>query len=458
LDVAHWLDHTAYPTWRKKELLDQWRDCINPYERKPDGTLKYGKVKSFVKLESYPEYKHARCINARHDIFKCLVGPAFRAIDEEVYKNPYFIKKVPVSQRPEYIREHVYVPGRSYVVTDHSQYEAAFTADLMEDCEFQLYDYMLSNHPFHDDFMALMREVVAGTNVCSFKDLVIEIQATRMSGEMCTSLGNGFANLMSFLFEAKRRGASDVRGIVEGDDGLFSMEGPHPTKEGMAENGFTVKMEIVQDFNEASFCGFIFDPEEGINIKTPLELLTNFGWLPARYMNCNDKKLKELYRCKALSYAHQFPGCPVVAAFAHYVLRITHGNRARMYWNDMYMRAKMLDIFEQHNRHGVPHKTPGVDTRLLFEKKFGITIAHQLAIEHYFNTTEDLVVSHPTLDYYGLRLNQLHYDRYAISSPPELVNQPPLHLHRTPVERDPASLLILPRGLERAAFWSVPRK
>lgn len=459
MSVEEWLKHTRYPEWRKQELLNEWNKTINPYVRNKDGSLKYGKVKSFVKLESYPEYKHARCINSRHDVFKCVVGPVFRAIDEVVYKNKHFIKKVPVNDRPDYIREHVYVCGRKYIVTDHSQYEAAFTADLMEDCEFQLYDYMLSRHPFHDQFMALMREVVAGTNVCNFKDLVIEIEATRMSGEMCTSLGNGFTNLMSFLYECQRIGATDVRGVVEGDDGLFSLEGPVPTKEGMAENGLTVKMEIVDEFNEASFCGFMFDPEEGINIKTPLEMLVNFGWLPGRYLGSKDSKILELYRCKALSYAHQFPGCPIVAAFAHYVLRMTKGKRARLFWSDAYMRDKYLTFLEMENKFGTPDIEPGLATRLLFEKKFGVTIRDQIEIENYFKSCDSFFVSNQTLDYYTPDINYSHYSKYVHGLQPKSPSGcSPLNFTRTLVPRDPESLLPMSSGRKREAFWSVPRK
>lgn len=459
LSVESWLKDTRYPEWRKQELLNEWKKVENPLIKNKDGTYKYGKVKSFVKLESYPEYKHARCINSRHDIFKCLVGPAFHAIDEVVYKNKYFIKKIPVADRPAYIRENVYVPGRKYIVTDHSQYEAAFTRDLMEDCEFQLYDYMLRNHPQRKQFMALMREVVADTNVCHFKDLVIEIEATRMSGEMCTSLGNGFANLCSFLFEAERNKATDVRGVVEGDDGLFSLQGNHPTKEGLAENGFTVKMEVVEEFNESSFCGFMFDPQEGINIKQPLDLLVNFGWLPARYLKCNNKKLMGLYRCKALSYAFQFPGCPIVDAFARYVLRMTEGNRAIILYNDSYMYDKMKTHFETYNKYGLKDVRPGVHTRALFAKKFGVLPHHQIQIEKYFENCKTFDFACPLLDSYQPTINYNHFNNYTHGySTRYPANAAPLNHVRNPVERDPESLLPMASGRERPSLWSVPRK
>lgn len=457
LSVEEWLKHTRYPDWRKQELLTTWKNTQNPYEKTKDGSYKYGKVKSFVKLESYPEYKHARCINSRHDVFKCVVGPVFRAIDEVVYKNKYFIKKVPVTDRPEYIRQHVYVPGRKYIVTDHSQFEAAFTADLMEDCEFQLYSYLLKNHPFKQQFMTMMRDVVAGTNVCHFKDLVIEIEATRMSGEMCTSLGNGFSNLMSFLFECSRTGATDVRGVVEGDDGLFSLQGQIPSQIGLAENGFTVKMEVVDDFNEASFCGFMFDPDEGINIKTPLELLVNFSWLPAKYLHSKENKLLELYRCKALSYAHQFPGCPVVASFAKYILRMTRGHRARLYWTDAYMRDKFQFFLKRENEFGTPDIEPGLPTRLLFQKKFGITVGDQVRIENYFNNLESWTINNDTLNTYTPTINYNHYYQYTYPLSGSVDSLPPLNFTRTMVERDPKSLLQMRSGQKRHHFWSVPR-
>lgn len=380
-----------------------------------------------------------------------MVGPAFNAMEAIIYKNPYFIKHIPVKDRPDYIKDKVYVAGRKYIITDHSQFEAAFTKDLFEDCEFQLYDYMMHLHPEHGHFMTLLREVIAGENLCNFKNVSIKIDATRMSGEMCTSLGNGFANLMTFLFQANENGCTDVRGVVEGDDGLFSMEGPHPTTEQLAANGLTVKMAEVSDFNEASFCGFIFDPEDKVNIKEPTGLLVKFGWLPGKYNNCSHKTKMGLYKCKALSYAFQFPGCPIIQEFAHYVLRMTNGYRLKLLSANSYTRKRMMDIFEEKQKSGVPYLEPPLNTRLLFQKMFDINVEEQMEIERYFRTLNTIQpFTHPILDAHCPNINMSHHLNYVSFA---TASKCPIQKARQFVKRIPESLIHMERG-ERWHYWS----
>lgn len=100
LSVEHWLEQTNYPDWRKKQLKAIHEKITNPYDEK------LFKVKSFIKDETYPSYKHARGINSRTDEFKTLVGPVIKLIEKEVFKLHWFIKKIPVRERPSYIKKN----------------------------------------------------------------------------------------------------------------------------------------------------------------------------------------------------------------------------------------------------------------------------------------------------------------------------------------------------------------
>lgn len=93
ITVETWIEKTNYPRWRKEQLLDKWKKIVD--RRDP----KHFRVKSFMKDETYPEYKHARAINSRSDEFKTLVGPIFKLIEKELFKLDWFIKKVPVKDR-----------------------------------------------------------------------------------------------------------------------------------------------------------------------------------------------------------------------------------------------------------------------------------------------------------------------------------------------------------------------
>jgi len=389
--IEHWLENTNYPAWRKAELLETWKNITNIR----DPTKKYLKVKSFMKDEVYPEYKHARAINSRHDAFKCYVGPIFKLIEHEVYKNQHFIKHIPVADRPKYIMEKLFRPNATYVATDYTAFESLFTAELMEACEFELYDYMTTHLPQHDDFMGLCRDVLMGRNVCEFKHFVVEVPATRMSGEMCTSLGNGFSNLMFMLFMCDLVGCTDVEGVVEGDDGLFVMNGTPPSVQDFEELGLVIKLEVHRDLNTASFCGIIFDTEDKVNITDPRDVLATFGWCSARYTLARTQIRKALLRCKSLSYAYQYPGCPIIQSLAQYGLRMTRSIDIRRILEkdrtmSMWEREQLLEAVAKVGYGNVPFVPVKINTRLLVEQQFGITIEHQIMVEKYLDNLGSL--------------------------------------------------------------------
>ncbi len=80
-----------------------------------------------------------------------------------------------------------------------------------------------------------------------------------MSGEMNTSLGNGFSNLMFMLYACEIQGI-ECDGIVEGDDGAFALSlkpGQKFDESIFAEMGLTIKLEKHTDLMSMSFCGIL---------------------------------------------------------------------------------------------------------------------------------------------------------------------------------------------------------
>lgn len=386
LSVPTWLKQTNYPQFRREELLRVWEDTDEDVTRDP--FRKHFKCKSFMKDETYPTWKHARGINSRSDAFKCAVGPIFKAIEHEVFKHPAFIKKVPIEQRPAYLKDLLYRGGATYFATDYTSFEGLFVAELMEAVEFELYDYMTSCHPCHDKFMFLCHNVLAGRNVCEYKYNTACVDATRMSGEMCTSLGNSFANLMIMLFICEEKGNSETKGAVEGDDGLFTTIGTPPTTGDFERLGLIIKLEVHQELSTASFCGIIFDENDLCNLTDPRKVLATFGWGSRKYAMAKASTLDSLLRCKALSFAHQYPGCPIVQSLARYGLRVTSSvispNDARRINNmsDSWLRERYSRALE----NPVCFKPIGFGSRMLVERLFRIPIDHQLKIEAYLDS------------------------------------------------------------------------
>lgn len=401
MSVETWLESRRYPAWRKKELMDV-------YERRKGSLSRKGReVSAFVKDEFYPEPKHARGIYSRSDEFKVRVGPVFHAIEKKVFALDAFIKKIPVSQRPEYIRANLEMLGALYGAGDYTAYESHFIKELMEHCEFELYDYMTSSLPEYRQFNEDLRRVIAGTNVCKFKFLTILIEATRMSGEMNTSLGNGFTNLMvlSFLFE--RLGSKVLKVVVEGDDSLFMVSGVCPSTEDFKKLGFNVKLEFSEKVTEASFCGIITDTEVLANITDPVDVLVTFGWTSKMYIRASRKTRMTLLRCKSLSFAHQYPGCPIISALARYGLRVTRSYDVR----EFIERSRSFDDWERNKLRvaaaalknkadlEIFDKPVETSTRLLMQRVYGISPTEQRAIEEYFDSLDRLgPLSGPVID------------------------------------------------------------
>jgi len=281
--IEAWIIKTNYPEKRRAELLDVW------YLHCARVVKKDYLVKSFIKAETYPTYKHARVINSRSDVFKCAVGPIFRLIEEVVFKHPSFIKKIPINDRPSYIRNLLYRNGAKYFWGDFTSFEAHFTREIMETFELPLYEHMVQFLPGGADFIKLYKDAIMGTNKCNFRNFQVTIDARRMSGEMNTSLGNGFTNLMLLLFLFKECG-EDVTPIVEGDDSNTSFMTSCPTTEDFESLGFTIKCGVSDNFEEMSFCGMIFDPEDLVNITDPIDVLSSFGWARNEYVRCSRKK------------------------------------------------------------------------------------------------------------------------------------------------------------------------
>lgn len=383
VSLDHWLERTNYTLARKQQLRDVW-ERVGGVVRMRDY-----ECKSFIKREDYPEFKEARAINSRSDVFKCLTGPYFKLIEDELYKRPEFIKHIPVPERPDYIYGLLGQVGGRYVATDHSAFEAHITSEMMYACEFQLYRHMMKYLPGYVGVMDHIERALAGRNVCKFDNATVEVVGSRMSGDMCTSLGNGFTNLMLMKYFCWRNKAQ-CEGVVEGDDGLFRITGVLPTKEQFASLGMDLKMEVHDSIATASFCGLVFDEEDRLNVNNPVEVVVKTGWSFSNLRFGSDVVLRQLLRAKALSLAYELPGCPITCAMARWLLRCTAGvtprfsaGSGRMDWweEQLGIQGNVL----RADIHRILYNDVPVRTRLLVERLYGISVAEQKRIEGWFD-------------------------------------------------------------------------
>lgn len=268
----------------------------------------------------------------------------------------------------------------------------------MKECEFRLFRYMLDG--LATDTLRHMEKAMLGKNRCKMgrpTRMVMTIMARRMSGEMSTSLGNGFTNVCLFLFCCKNNGldvfgGKDVVGVVEGDDGLFAVAHDPPTAEQFAALGFDIKIEQHDHLNEASFCGMVFDVVEKSNVADPAELLAKFGWTTSPSKFGGLKVMKELLRAKSLSLACELGSCPIAHALAAFGLRVTRGSRYKFDYGNRWKLDHILknvrvgEVEEKLLKTNVP-----MANRVLCQKLFGISVSTQYAVERYLDSLTELV-------------------------------------------------------------------
>jgi hypothetical protein len=332
------------------------------------------RVKQFIKNEDYPMFKMPRLINSRVDEVKVWLGPLFKAIESQVYNTNdgkiRFIKHIPVPERPALIKN---LPSCGHFYgTDYTSYEKHFTRKTMDMIEFVMYRYMLSDICGPVELTRIYETLGGMNHISSRTGLRAKILARRMSGEMCTSLGNGFANLILAEFITSRKGGW-IHGFVEGDDGIFATD-VELTVEDYANVGFTIKINEFHDPCEASFCGMIFSRSEQI-VRDPISFVSKFGW-SLSCIGCGEATMGALLRAKALSCVYETPHCPIVGVIARCALEHTRGLNPR-FVRDGYHETLLIPRDETN----LAPFSPAPDTRNLFHRLYNVSPREQIECE-----------------------------------------------------------------------------
>jgi hypothetical protein len=328
------------------------------------------KYTPFVKSQSFEVSggftKPPRAILSPSAQLKVFAGPIIKAIEDEVYKLPFFVKHLTKEEKMERVQQ-LRSAYRFIYETDFSSMEASFVVAVQNSTDNLLFRHCLKDHPHLAECLV---QVNSGRkSLASRRGLKIRVKGKRFSGDPWTSLGNGFATWALVSYNVKRCGGK-WDGIFEGDDGLFGSTVPL-SPEVCLRLGFTIKFDRVEDPAEASFCGLVF-ADSGQVIRDPIRFLQSFGYTYS-YIHSSEAVMAQLLRAKALSAIYETPQCPIVGAFARRALQVTRGVRPR-FVNDGY---HVLPPDEM----SIPDFCPLDDTRALFAKRYGISPAVQLFVE-----------------------------------------------------------------------------
>lgn len=402
--LGHWLkENHKYTLGRKRELMRIASENTDDFKKPFELLEKHYTAKSFVKREFYPELKVPRFINSRSDLFKAAVAPYIKDIESQVYsvKDPYtgykyFVKHEKIMDLPQKLVSLTQYPW--ILETDYSSFESGFSPMYVDVCECALWRYMLSNNP--EALRNVLRcyyqdndgRRVPRLDVCIGQRYVFKTVGTRLSGEMWTSLGNGFSNLMNILFIAQEHNIR-LSGFVEGDDGIFGMERPVISQDDFERLGFKIKMAYGQSINHTSFCGNIFHPQVLELMVEPEQAIRLFWTVSKTYFGARPPILRALLRAKAQSLFCQGKYTPIIAKLASKLIQLLGPGRTIVDVNNKWWEWQMLELAKNEN---FEYKEINPLNRELYAQRFNVSIQDQLLMEDLIEratTIEELDVT-----------------------------------------------------------------
>lgn len=370
MTFEEWIEsEKSYNEERKDQLRQAYSELNGGFPTRKQAQH----VDSFVKLESYPEWKFPRMINSRCDYFKAWAGRFIKPIEEIVYDTDFdgirFIKHVPVPDRPAKIFILVKANMKS-AESDFKAFECSFDPLVMDAGEIPLFEHCLADYPEECQFIC---DTDRGWNCMRARGGArAKVKGRRMSGDLWTSLGNGWTNAMVFKFICWRRGIK-VKGYVEGDDGLYVLSELPPASD-FEELGFKCELSEVRGPNEAHFCGMVL-AQPGEAIKDPRRLFENFGWTHS-FIHAGDRIMGELLRGKALCGCYETGQSPIAGVLYREALKRTRKYSPRFERDGYHEECPLREESE------VKPFAPSVATRELFALKFGVSVQTQLEVEN----------------------------------------------------------------------------
>lgn len=384
VSYATYRDHLPLPEKQKKEFDLAYQNYMYKSTKRIAG------VKSFIKVEAHEEPKIPRTINARSIYAKVKFGPYIHAIEEYFYdQTAYFSKHIPVPDRARIIQTK-FAPYPNIYCGDYTAYESLMDKEMMDVCEKQLVSYMLQNVPKGKVIATEFNKMVSGRNKTKCRDIWVECDATRMSGELSTSLGNGFTNLMCILYilwnKYKRPSLSefpnqkDLDVIIEGDDSVIGYTGDFPLlTQDFEDVGLWCKLDKHETPETTRFCQVAFAKDDLENIAKIRRVIQKAFFTMANKFKARPSKLMGLLQAKARSLIYEFPACPIVTQMAKMMLRCSYGYEPEVFDKRKYIPTlKEIQILLDNHKF-TEH------SRLLVEKEQHIPRQTQIELEHYFD-------------------------------------------------------------------------
>lgn len=367
------LEETNYTGAEKARL----RKAYVVSERYPFGTLpeRYKKGLAFGKGEYYEGVKHARGICGRTSVWKARFLRFIRAIESRVFKLRYFVKGLNDENKVKAMFRAFMADG-VFFENDFESFECSFSFNFKDVCELALFRHFLGAH--FPEVYAELREDAKSILMC-YKWFSIRVFGKRASGDLWTSLANGFANLMLILFVAHDAGLdfSQLRVLVEGDDSVGQIAGRMPNfAAAFRELGFLAKMQERASLLETAFCHLHLTPS-GLAMSDFRRVLPKFFYATSKYVTHSPRHLRMLLRSKAMSLSVEDGSTPILWALVEYAFRASEGP---MDWYYLYRHMTTYEREQQVKTYRAPRE-PTLEARVWYDVHFKCPITMQLLLE-----------------------------------------------------------------------------
>nr|WRQ65809.1 polyprotein [Tolivirales sp.] len=419
------------------------------------------KVEMHVKWESYHgEKKFVRGIFSRMDEFKVFFGGWAKIMQRIMYKklNSQVTDK-PVRDLPKYLLDKFKIFDLIFG-GDFSAFESHSFPWVYHNVTIRISTAMLGIEISKEVVRA--HETVSGPQNIENKYQAVNMHGKMMSGELITAIGNALVNQIYLMFICESEGLCkgigfyyeesgrlrrfmwrgrpnspdhiDIEIVVSGDDSLFgltNLEGVDYSKyidtNYLERYGVKLKLDLKDSVSGSGFLSKLYSEQDLKTICDPLKQLSK-GILPMKYASSKVGVKKSLARARAMSLKYEFDGCPIVGAYADCILRCTRNvsiKKALIYseLDDPFKHEKLVEAvkwFESQPRelrYGESSKV-GIESRIIVEDSFGISVPAQLAIEEYFQQTDttefpcqfdvplmDLIAPEANQEYYATHIS-----------------------------------------------------
>lgn len=399
-----WIASAAqFPVSKKIKYLQSYLEATDEGRLLPASQLDF-RHKAHPKNESYVAGNKAqRAILAGNYQAAVVMAPICDVIGNVFFSTEYTSKKISEKDRPDLAMKRF--PGK-VILNDMSAFEGSITADIKKLVEQRVFKHFFPKYADYID------QYVKSDIFIRVDRVSATIPNCRCSGDPQTSLGNSLTNLASIvaavlymrdMTNQPKKTAGDVlrslRAWVEGDDSLVDLssitdavEIPVSYTRAFELMGFATKMELKDFVGDAGYCSMFFD-RTGLLVPSVSQTLIDFPW---NHHPHNNIPYEQLLSLKARSIGACSPGAPILSAlYNRYARRNLCVNvpfnayEAEEYERQGFVVTPGRGTSMTVRGYGrVEAMGVSAESRKLFEQKYGIKAAEQIAVESIIEKRE----------------------------------------------------------------------